>query len=290
MTVTIAFSNLANYTHMSVYHFVDSQYEAPHPCTHYTHMSVRFVSNDLQRRKRKVSKLTTSMSAIAPAHKSQGYLFVLLTPCHVPPGVELQRLSVDISIHVHVVDRISDKTTLGNHFARAFKLQVPAADILAECGAHRLQANRLLQAQIDEWKLSLPLVQRHPPQCLDGILWRAGWMLGKGLVDLSAHLGLPLWIQRQVAQHPSRVDARVEQCRQKRHDEELDGPMNIKTIVCIISGLETEAQRRETYRDNSEGRLALVHQLLHNVVLLPSRLPPIFYDPTHHEIKLYPSD
>ena len=66
--------------------------------------------------------------------------------------------------------------------------------------------------------------------------------------------------------------------------------MNIKNDNLNNLGIETEGHRRETYRDNSKGGLALVHQLLHNVVFLPSGLPPILYDLTHHEIKLYPSD
>lgn len=130
----------------------------------------------------------------APPDIPKRLLLVLGAVGEIPAGVPLLGVRVDLAVEVDVVDPVQREAVAGHDLARAADGDVAARDVLAEGGAHQLEADGLAQGEVDQGELGLPVVEAERRQHLGWGLAGRGAVLGQRGVHLGLDPGVPLGV------------------------------------------------------------------------------------------------
>jgi hypothetical protein len=186
-------------------------------------------------------KLTAWMAANAPANIREWRLLILGPVREVATRIPLVGLCVNLGVEMHVVkevdlrDIISEtgdlkgglgrraysKSITGHDFSTIADRYVLPANILAEGGTDKLETDALAQAEIDQWEVTLPVVDGKRGENIEtGLVRTRAILLDRG-VDLGPHLLIPVRVAAEIHKHPPGIDAAVELAGEQRPEDEL---------------------------------------------------------------------
>nr|POE72776.1 hypothetical protein CFP56_30715 [Quercus suber] len=209
-------------------------------------------------------------------------LLLVLGPLgHVPGRIPLALIGVIVRVVVHVTDRERDVGAWRDDLAAVLvERDLARGGVAAEGGAGHLQADRVLEAHVDQGKLGLPGLDRHMHQAL--LEWeRLVRAVSVGdAVDLFPDAFLPVGLAGEVDQDPGCVDAAVELTGEQSAEDELEDPCQHVIIPGAMSHVRISKGKgstppgpfppkspKKTHRDDAANVVALIHQILQGVIL-----------------------